>query len=209
MAQVSKFVLLMLNLRGLGKHLDSTSCVSNHRPSGWLLPFAAVPLLTSVTCLPCACQSDAQHAHHELPHQPFSSHANNLSTRGNIDHLSISSCMHEVVVCCRYVCDERWYNLTRSIRLRGLGFAGQDTLRQPTWCTLPPDKFHALSGRASQQQGPENILLIYKTAPKARVTRPVQQSVVSNVSDPRPVVPIRAQSVPPSFPVAATSHAVQ
>ena len=69
---------------------------------------------------------------------------------------------------CRYVCDERWYNLTRSIRLRGLGFAGQDSLRQPTWCTLPPDKFHALSARTSQQQRPENILLIYKAAAKSR-----------------------------------------
>ena len=66
---------------------------------------------------------------------------------------------------CRYVCDERWYNLTRSIRLRGLGFAGQDNLRQPTWCTLPPDKFRAFASRASQK-APENILLIYKAASK-------------------------------------------
>ena len=86
----------------------------------------------------------------------------------------MNSC-HELVLwpqfhqwICRYVCDERWYNLTRSIRLRGLGFAGQDSLRQPTWCTLPPDKFHALSARTSQQQRPENILLIYKAAAKSR-----------------------------------------
>ena len=76
---------------------------------------------------------------------------------------------------CRYVCDERWYNLTRSIRLRGLGFAGQDSLRQPTWCTLPPDKFHALSARTSQQQRPENILLIYKAAAKVQAITAVSR----------------------------------
>lgn len=85
-------------------------------------------------------------------------------------------------VCCRYVCDERWYNLTRSIRLRGLGFAGQDSLRQPTWCTLPPDKFHALSARTSQQQRPENILLIYKTAPKPQPAVAAPTPAATNIS---------------------------
>ncbi|KAL3159283.1 hypothetical protein ABBQ32_011245 [Trebouxia sp. C0010 RCD-2024] len=81
-----------------------------------------------------------------------------------------------------YVCDERWYNLTRSIRLRGLGFAGQDSLRQPTWCTLPPDKFHALSARTSQQQRPENILLIYKTAPKPQPAVAAPTPAATNIS---------------------------
>lgn len=85
---------------------------------------------------------------------------------------------------CRYVCDERWYNLTRSIRLRGLGFAGQDNLRQPTWCTLPPDKFRAFAARASQK-APENILLIYKAALKpvsreARLVDVRSSSILSN-----------------------------
>ena len=83
-------------------------------------------------------------------------------------------------ISCRYVCDERWYNLTRSIRLRGLGFAGQDSLRQPTWCTLPPDKFHALSARTSQQQRPENILLIYKAAAKPGRVQSTQETPVAS-----------------------------
>ena len=108
---------------------------------------------------------------------------------------------------CRYVCDERWYNLTRSIRLRGLGFAGQDSLRQPTWCTLPPDKFHALSARASQQQRPENILLIYKTAPKPRPARVAPRPAVSNVT--RAGLPVAALPKPQSLQVSAAPRAIQ
>lgn len=63
---------------------------------------------------------------------------------------------------CRHVCDERWHNITRSIRLRGaMALAAQEALRQPTWCTLPPDKFAPLVERASRAY-PENILFVYK-----------------------------------------------
>lgn len=60
------------------------------------------------------------------------------------------------------MCDERWHNITRSIRLRGaMALAAQEALRQPTWCTLPPDKFAPLVERASRAY-PENILFVYK-----------------------------------------------
>ncbi len=66
---------------------------------------------------------------------------------------------------CRHVCDERWHNITRSIRLRGaMALAAQEALRQPTWCTLPPDKFAPLVERASRAY-PENILFVYKVCP--------------------------------------------
>jgi hypothetical protein len=62
----------------------------------------------------------------------------------------------------RHVCDERWHNITRSIRLRGaMALAAQEALRQPTWCTLPADKFSVLAERASHA-APENILFVYK-----------------------------------------------
>ncbi|CAL8471301.1 g10843 [Coccomyxa elongata] len=68
-----------------------------------------------------------------------------------------------------HVCDERWHNITRSIRLRGaMALAAQEALRQPTWCTLPPDKFAPLVERASRTY-PENILFVYK-APTATTT---------------------------------------
>lgn len=128
------------------------------------------------------------------------------------EHQALAVQKHKQVVtgaacCCRYVCDERWYNLTRSIRLRGLGFAGQESLRQPTWCTLPPDKFHALSARASQQQRPENILLIYKTAPKPRPARPVPGPVSSNIT--HAGLPVAALAMPQSLQVLAAPQAGQ
>ena len=62
---------------------------------------------------------------------------------------------------CRYVCDERWYNITRSIRLKGaMGLAAQEALKQPTWCRLPPESFATLVQRASPKF-PENILFTY------------------------------------------------
>ena len=63
---------------------------------------------------------------------------------------------------CRHVCDERWYNITRSIRLRGaIPMATQEALKQPTWCTLPPDKFEVVVERAPPRL-PENVLFTYK-----------------------------------------------
>ena len=73
---------------------------------------------------------------------------------------------------CRYVCDERWYNITRSIRLKGaMGLAAQDTLKQPTWCRLHPENFAALVQRASAKF-PENLLFTYKAAETVNVTQP-------------------------------------
>ena len=65
------------------------------------------------------------------------------------------------------MCDERWANVTRSIRLRGaMALAAQEALRQPTWCTLPPDKHAALLARkappAAAAAAPENVLFVYK-----------------------------------------------
>ena len=63
------------------------------------------------------------------------------------------------------MCDERWHNITRSIRLRGaIPMATQEALKQPTWCTLPPDKFEGVVERAPPKL-PENILFTYKVAP--------------------------------------------
>ncbi len=60
------------------------------------------------------------------------------------------------------MCDERWHNITRSIRLRGaIPMATQEALKQPTWCTLPPDKFEVVVERAPPKL-PENILFTYK-----------------------------------------------
>ena len=62
------------------------------------------------------------------------------------------------------VCDERWANITRGIRLRGsMSLAAQAALRQPTWCKLPPDKFPALVSRANAAV-PENVLLVRRGA---------------------------------------------
>ena len=78
--------------------------------------------------------------------------------------------MHSCPVCVstcplaarRAVCDERWHNITRSIRLRGaIPMATQEALKQPTWCTLPPDKFEVVVARAPSKL-PENILFTYK-----------------------------------------------
>ncbi|KAK9806068.1 hypothetical protein WJX72_000034 [[Myrmecia] bisecta] len=64
-----------------------------------------------------------------------------------------------------YVCDERWHNITRGIRLRGaMGVAAQEALKQPTWCTLQPDKFESLVARTNPKY-PENILFTYKSGP--------------------------------------------
>ena len=63
------------------------------------------------------------------------------------------------------MCDERWHNITRSIRLRGaIPMATQEALKQPTWCTLPPDKFEIMVERAPPKL-PENILFTYKVLP--------------------------------------------
>lgn len=39
--------------------------------------------------------------------------------------------------------------------------ATQEALKQPTWCTLPPDKFEVVVERAPPKL-PENILFTYK-----------------------------------------------
>ncbi len=62
--------------------------------------------------------------------------------------------------CCRYVCDERWYNITRSIRLKG-GLQ-LESLKQPTWCQLKPEIFSTVIQRASPKF-PENVLFTYQS----------------------------------------------
>jgi hypothetical protein len=62
-------------------------------------------------------------------------------------------------VLCRYVCDERWYNITRSIRLKG-GLQ-LESLKQPTWCQLKPEIFSTVVQRASPKF-PENVLFTYQ-----------------------------------------------
>ena len=63
---------------------------------------------------------------------------------------------------CRRVCDERWQNITRSIRSRGaLGLMTPPDIKQPTWCQLPPDKFALVAGRVSDPY-PENILFTFR-----------------------------------------------
>ncbi len=47
-----------------------------------------------------------------------------------------------------------------------MALAAQEALRQPTWCTLPPDKFAPLVERASRAY-PENILFVYKVCASA------------------------------------------
>ena len=59
---------------------------------------------------------------------------------------------------CRYVCDERWYNITRSMRLKG-GLQ-LESVKQPTWCTLTPSQFLTVIQQASSKF-PENILFSY------------------------------------------------
>ena len=70
------------------------------------------------------------------------------------------------LIMCRYVCDERWYNITRSIRLKG-GLQ-LENLKQPTWCQLKPEIFSTVVQRASPKF-PENVLFTYqaKSASKA------------------------------------------
>lgn len=81
-----------------------------------------------------------------------------------------------VAMSCRYVCDERWYNITRSIRLKGaMGMAAQEALKQPTWCRLPPESFETLLQRASPKF-PENILFTYAAG---NVTEPSQRISLS------------------------------
>lgn len=73
------------------------------------------------------------------------------------------------------MCDERWHNITRGIRLRGsMSAAAQAALRQPTWCKLPPDKFSALVARADAGV-PENVLLVRRPGalPPAAAGSPV------------------------------------
>ena len=73
------------------------------------------------------------------------------------------------------VCDERWANITRGIRLRGsMSPAAQAALRQPTWCKLPPDKFSALVSHADAGV-PENVLLVRRAGalPPAAAGSPV------------------------------------
>lgn len=60
----------------------------------------------------------------------------------------------------RHVCDERWHNITRSILRRGArSVAAPDgsSMKQPTWCKLPPDKFELVAGRVASNVA-ENIL---------------------------------------------------
>ena len=63
------------------------------------------------------------------------------------------------LIMCRYVCDERWYNITRSIRLKG-GLQ-LESLKQPTWCQLKPEIFSTVVQRASPKF-PENVLFKYQ-----------------------------------------------
>ena len=62
------------------------------------------------------------------------------------------------------MCDERWTNITRSIMRRGaMGLSTPPALKQPTWCTLPPDKFSQVAGRVTPPY-PENILFTFRGA---------------------------------------------
>ncbi len=61
-------------------------------------------------------------------------------------------------LCNRFVCDERWYNITKSIRLRGaIGLAAQEALKQPTWCRLHPETFPLLATHARPDAPPVNV----------------------------------------------------
>ena len=59
----------------------------------------------------------------------------------------------------RHVCDERWRNITRSVKEAPAG-----TLRQPTWCRLPSTRFANVVQRVPARQA-ENFLLLHKTVP--------------------------------------------
>lgn len=61
---------------------------------------------------------------------------------------------------CRFACDERWMDITRSIRLKG-GMQ-MESLKQPTWCQLKPEHFSNVVQRASTKY-PENILFTLQT----------------------------------------------
>jgi hypothetical protein len=48
-------------------------------------------------------------------------------------------------------CDERWHDITSSVRTRGSylwSTDAQEALQQPTWCRLNPDSFQAVAERA-------------------------------------------------------------
>ncbi|KAK9834954.1 hypothetical protein WJX84_011882 [Apatococcus fuscideae] len=67
------------------------------------------------------------------------------------------------------VCHERFTNLTRSLRLKGVGYKAKDAVKQPTWCRLEPDMFCLVTQRVGPKV-PENILFVYK-APASGVQR--------------------------------------
>ncbi|KAK9792043.1 hypothetical protein WJX73_001872 [Symbiochloris irregularis] len=47
-----------------------------------------------------------------------------------------------------HVCDERWTNVTRSVKLQAtVGLPPPDTLQQPTWCHLKPSRFANVAER--------------------------------------------------------------
>ena len=63
---------------------------------------------------------------------------------------------------CRHVCDERWANITRSIKLQAaVGLPPPETLRQPTWCHLQPQRFANVAQRVPHSKA-ENILLTHR-----------------------------------------------
>lgn len=61
---------------------------------------------------------------------------------------------------CRFACDERWMNITRSIRLKG--GSQHENIKQPTWCQLEPEDFGRIVHRASTKY-PENVMFARQT----------------------------------------------
>lgn len=60
------------------------------------------------------------------------------------------------------MCDERWQNITRSIKLQtAVGLPPPETLQQPTWCQLQPLRFANVAQRVPRGKA-ENILLTRK-----------------------------------------------
>ena len=67
------------------------------------------------------------------------------------------------IFACRHVCDERWHNVTRSVKEAALGLPPPATLKQPTWCRLQPLRFANVVQRVPAGSA-ENVLLLYKAA---------------------------------------------
>lgn len=68
--------------------------------------------------------------------------------------------LHQLCAC-RHVCDERWDNVTRSIKLQAaVGLPRPETLKQPTWCHLKPHRIASIVQRVPRDR-PENVLLLF------------------------------------------------